>query len=50
MRTEDAVTHADGIQILFFVGVAVYAGLLAAVVWLLRKLAANPERLKEDDA
>ncbi|MGH2958215.1 MAG: cytochrome ubiquinol oxidase subunit I, partial [Solirubrobacterales bacterium] len=49
MRTSDAVTHANGIQILFWVGVAVYTGLIAAVIWLLRKLAANPERLKEDE-
>jgi cytochrome d ubiquinol oxidase subunit I len=49
MRTSDAVTQADGINILFWVGVAVYSGLLAAVVWLLRKLAANPERVKEDE-
>jgi cytochrome d ubiquinol oxidase subunit I len=49
MRTSDAVTQADGINILFWVGVAVYTGLLAAVVWLLRRLAGDPERVKEDE-
>lgn len=49
MRTSDAVTQADGISILFWVGVAVYTGLLAAAVWLLRRLAGDPERVKEDE-
>lgn len=48
MRVSDAVTQADGISILFGFGVVVYTGLLAMVVWLLRRLAATAEHLKED--
>jgi cytochrome d ubiquinol oxidase subunit I len=49
MRVSDAVTHADGISILFGVGVVVYTGLIAMSIWLLRKLAKNPERVKGED-
>lgn len=48
MRVSDAVTQADGISILFGFGVVIYAALGAMVVWLLRRLAANAEHLKED--
>lgn len=48
MRVSDAVTQADGISILLGFGVVVYAGLLAMVIWLLRRLAATAEHLKED--
>jgi cytochrome d ubiquinol oxidase subunit I len=49
MRVTDAVTHANGISILFGVGVVVYAGLIAAAIWLLRRLARDAEHLKEDE-
>jgi hypothetical protein len=49
MRVSDAVTHASGISILFSVGVVVYAGLLAAAIWLLRRLAQTPEHVKGED-
>ena len=39
MRTEEAVTPADGLEVGYAVLVAVYVGLGAAVVWLLRRLA-----------
>ena len=42
MRTKDAVTAADGLEIGYAVLVAVYAALIAAVVWLLRRLASRP--------
>ena len=42
MRTEQAVTNADNLEIGFAVLVAVYVALAAAVVWLLRRLAATP--------
>jgi len=50
MRVSDAVTHADGISILFGIGVVVYAGVVAMAIWLLRRLARTAEHLKEDDA
>jgi hypothetical protein len=31
------------------VGVVVYTGLIAMSIWLLRKLAKNPERVKGED-
>jgi cytochrome d ubiquinol oxidase subunit I len=42
MRTEQAVTAADGLEIGYAVLVAVYLALAVAVVWLLRRLAARP--------
>jgi cytochrome d ubiquinol oxidase subunit I len=39
MRTEQAVTDAGGLQIVFWSLLVVYLSLLAAVVWLLRRLA-----------
>ncbi|HEV2901971.1 MAG TPA: cytochrome ubiquinol oxidase subunit I [Gaiellaceae bacterium] len=42
MRTEEAVTGASGIPIGYVSLVLVYAGLLAAVVWILRRLAQAP--------
>ncbi len=42
MRTEQAVTAADGLEVGYVVLVCVYLGLLAAVVWLLRRLAGRP--------
>jgi cytochrome bd ubiquinol oxidase subunit I len=42
MRTEEAVTGASGIPVGYTSLVLVYAGLLAAVVWILRRLARAP--------
>jgi cytochrome d ubiquinol oxidase subunit I len=42
MRTEQAVTSADGLEIGYAVLVAVYLTLGAAVFWLLRRLASKP--------
>jgi cytochrome bd ubiquinol oxidase subunit I len=42
MRTEQAVTDADGLVVAYVVLVSVYLALGAAVVWLLRRLAARP--------
>jgi cytochrome d ubiquinol oxidase subunit I len=42
MRTEQAVTQADGLAVGYFVLVAVYISLGCAVVWLLRRLARKP--------
>jgi cytochrome bd ubiquinol oxidase subunit I len=42
MRVEDAVTNAGGLPIAFFAVLAVYLALIAAVVWLLRRLASSP--------
>jgi cytochrome d ubiquinol oxidase subunit I len=42
MRTRDAVTGAGGIVVGYGTLVVVYAGLAAAVVWMLRRLARAP--------
>src|ERR687891_2275367 len=42
MRTEEAITGADGIPVGYASLVLVYAGLIAAVVWILRRLARAP--------
>jgi cytochrome bd ubiquinol oxidase subunit I len=42
MRTEEAVTGASGIPVGYVSLVLVYAGLLAAVAWILRRLARAP--------
>jgi cytochrome d ubiquinol oxidase subunit I len=42
MRTEQAVTSAGGLEAGYIFLVAVYLGLGAAVVWLLRRLASKP--------
>ena len=42
MRTEEAVTGASGIPVGYASLVLVYAGLLAAVAWILRRLARTP--------
>jgi cytochrome bd ubiquinol oxidase subunit I len=42
MRTEQAVTAADGLEIGYVFLIAVYLGLGAAVVWLLRRLTGRP--------
>jgi cytochrome d ubiquinol oxidase subunit I len=44
MRTEQAVTDAGGLPVVFFTLLAVYLSLLGAVIWLLRRLArSSPE-------
>jgi cytochrome bd ubiquinol oxidase subunit I len=42
MRTEEAVTGASGVPVGYASLVLVYTGLLAAVVWILRRLARAP--------
>jgi cytochrome d ubiquinol oxidase subunit I len=42
MKTEDAVTSADGLEIGYAALIAVYLLLAGAVLWLLRRLAARP--------
>jgi cytochrome bd ubiquinol oxidase subunit I len=42
MRTEQAVTAADGLELAFAVLIAVYVSLACGVVWLLRRLARRP--------
>jgi cytochrome d ubiquinol oxidase subunit I len=42
MRTEEAVTGASGVPVGYASLVLVYAGLLAAMVWILRRLARAP--------
>jgi cytochrome d ubiquinol oxidase subunit I len=42
MRTDDAVTGASGIPVGYGVLAAVYAGVVVAVVWILRRLATRP--------
>jgi cytochrome d ubiquinol oxidase subunit I len=42
MRTEQAVTGASGIPVGYGVLAGVYVGVAAAVVWILRRLAASP--------
>src|SRR5215208_4539162 len=42
MRTEEAVTGASGVPVGYASLVLVYAGLVAAIVWILRRLARAP--------
>src|SRR5215211_952817 len=42
MRTEEAVTGADGILVGYATLALVYAGLLVAVIWILRRLSRAP--------
>jgi cytochrome d ubiquinol oxidase subunit I len=46
MRTEEAVTAADGLEIGFVFLVLVYVGLAAAVAWLLRRLSSRPPEVE----
>jgi cytochrome d ubiquinol oxidase subunit I len=48
MRTEEAVTGADGILFGYGVLAAVYAGLIAATAWLLRRLSRAPLDVGEE--
>jgi cytochrome d ubiquinol oxidase subunit I len=45
MRTSQAVTAADGLEVGYVVLIAVYVSLAVAVVWLLRRLARKPEEV-----
>jgi cytochrome d ubiquinol oxidase subunit I len=45
MRTKQAVTEADGLEVGYVVLVLVYVSLAVAVVWLLRRLARSPEEV-----
>jgi cytochrome d ubiquinol oxidase subunit I len=47
MRTSEAVTGASGVPVGYATLVLVYAGLLAAVVWVLRRLSGAPLELPE---
>jgi cytochrome d ubiquinol oxidase subunit I len=49
MRTEDAVTGADGIPLGYAALVAIYVGLAAATVWLLRRLGRAPLEVEAGD-
>ena len=44
MRTKEAVTAADGIPVGYVTLAAFYACLIAAVAWILRRLARAPMR------
>jgi cytochrome d ubiquinol oxidase subunit I len=50
MRTEDAVTGATGIPVGYATLVVVYAGLIAAVAWILRRLARAPLAVDDEPA
>jgi cytochrome bd ubiquinol oxidase subunit I len=50
MRTSEAVTGADGVPVGYATLALVYAGLLAAVVWILRRLSRAPLDLPEAEA
>jgi cytochrome d ubiquinol oxidase subunit I len=49
MRTEDAVTGADGIPLGYAALVVIYVALAAATVWLLRRLARAPLEVEVGD-
>jgi len=46
MRTEEAVTGASGVPVGYATLVIVYTGLLAAIVWILRRLARAPVEIQ----
>jgi cytochrome bd ubiquinol oxidase subunit I len=50
MRTEQAVTDAGGLWLGFGLLAAVYLSLLAAVVWLLRRLERSSPELEAEPA
>jgi hypothetical protein len=45
MRTTEAVTAADDLEVGYAVLVAVYVGLAVAVGWLLRRLTRHPPKI-----
>ena len=42
LRTEQAVTAANGLEVGYAVLVVIYLGLIGAVLWLLRRLTRRP--------
>jgi cytochrome d ubiquinol oxidase subunit I len=48
MRTSQAVTEAGGVPVAYASLAAVYLSLLAAVIWLLRRLAGRPPSVEVD--
>ena len=50
MRTEQAVTAADGLEVGYAVLVVLYASLIAAVIWLLRRLTRRPPETEVAEA
>jgi cytochrome d ubiquinol oxidase subunit I len=50
MRTEDAVTGAAGIPVGYATLVVVYACLIVAVAWILRRLARTPLEIEDEPA
>jgi cytochrome bd ubiquinol oxidase subunit I len=50
MRTEEAVTDADGLLVAYVFLALVYLSLLVAVIWLLRRLARHPPETEIDEA
>jgi cytochrome d ubiquinol oxidase subunit I len=46
MRTQQAVTAADGLEIGYVFLIVLYASLAAAVVWLLRRLSRRPAEVE----
>jgi cytochrome bd ubiquinol oxidase subunit I len=50
MQTSEAVTDAGGLWLVFAGLAAVYLSLLAAVIWLLRRLASRPPELEVEEA
>lgn len=46
MRTSQAVTEADGLEVGYALLVVVYLSLAAVVAWLLRRLAGRPPDLE----
>jgi cytochrome d ubiquinol oxidase subunit I len=49
MRTEEAVTGADGIPVGYATLAVVYAGLISATAWVLRRLSRAPLEQEPDD-
>ena len=47
MRTDEAITGAEGVPVGYASLVLVYAGLAAAVVWILRRLARAPVEVRQ---
>jgi Na+-transporting methylmalonyl-CoA/oxaloacetate decarboxylase gamma subunit len=50
MQTSEAVTDAGGLWLVFAGLAAVYLSLLAAVIWLLGRLASRPPELEVEEA
>jgi cytochrome d ubiquinol oxidase subunit I len=50
MRTEQAVTAADGLEVGYAVLIAVYLSLATAIAWLLRRLASRPPATEVSEA